>query len=192
MKNDFLQECMSSGENIPLDQFQLAWCRVCANRQCARSSLNNSSFDQRVATWKDRLFDNVKRANDEDPNFNTIRSKRFLPIQPQFAQPGNTPSFVTSQIVPEHFDVDSVVKTHMESIKPSTDTEKPEVVSEEPKPTMVESVSEPEQKFEQVSVPTVPENTPFQQGSMLPNGPEGTSPDVFINPGGSYTFGSDK
>lgn len=82
-RQDFLRDCMAPFGNVQLDAFNREFCLVCANRECARSSANNSSFDARVLSWKDRLFDNVPRAHDLDTSFDHIRAKRFLPIQGQ-------------------------------------------------------------------------------------------------------------
>jgi hypothetical protein len=81
MRQDFLRECMAPYGNVQLDAFNREFCLVCANRECARSSANNSAFDTRVLAWKDRLFEKVPRANDLDSSFDHIRAKRFLPVQ---------------------------------------------------------------------------------------------------------------
>ena len=79
MKPDYLKECMSEVGNIPLDQFNQAYCLRCGNQECIRSKINNS-FESRVKTWEERLFKNPPRAKDDDPRFNNIRSKQFKPI----------------------------------------------------------------------------------------------------------------
>lgn len=79
-KNDFLKECMSELPPIPIDEFNKGYCLLCGNHDCSRSAANNSKFEIRVNSWKERLFTNVNRANDRDPNFESIRQKKFLPI----------------------------------------------------------------------------------------------------------------
>lgn len=81
MRQDFLRECMAPYGNVQLDAFNREFCLVCANRECARSSANNSAFDTRVLAWRDCLFEKVPRANDLDSSFDHIRAKRFLPVQ---------------------------------------------------------------------------------------------------------------
>lgn len=179
---------MSNSVNVPIDQFQLAWCRVCAERGCSRSPMNNAVFDRRVQNWESNLFINVNRASDDDASFAHIRSKRFLPITVGDVRVQN---FVTTPVaeVLEHKE-----KVELREVtKPEVKDEPHDQITEEPEPE-----PEPIKVGEQViDIQHGIDNTPFNQGMTI--GPENLRTkiqhqddgDVFLEPGQTFTFGSD-
>lgn len=85
-RRDYLKECHSQVANqvkepLPLTEFGEAYCVRCSQPECSRSRHGVSKFDQRVATWKERLFLEVPRMGQEDPRFESISSKDFQPVQ---------------------------------------------------------------------------------------------------------------
>jgi hypothetical protein len=186
---DFLKECMSDvsgklGKVVPIDEFNQAFCVLCVNKECARSRSNNMLFDRRAHNWREELFINVPRAGDDDPQYSGIRSKKFISI----TIPTPTPNI--SQSTPEEPKVNPIEQKLNIEFK----SEDPEL-SEKPEPEPVPEleISKPEPKPEpQVGPepkPVKPNlgNTPFQQGTVL----SGKSEAIQLEPGQSYTFGSD-
>jgi hypothetical protein len=83
---DYLRECHSQvtkqvKENLTFDVFSEAYCTRCFQPECTRSAHGATKFDQRVATWQDRLFLKVPRMDQNDPRFESISSKEFAPVQ---------------------------------------------------------------------------------------------------------------
>lgn len=184
---DFLKECMSDvsgklGKVVPIDEFNQAFCVVCVNKECARSRSNNMLFDQRAHNWKEELFISVPRAGDDDPQYNGIRSKNFISV-------ANIPAPNIPQNTPEEPKINPIErKLNIEFKSENSD------LSEEPEPEPIPELEiiKPEPKPEPLIQPQprpVPDlgNTPFQQGTVLP----GKSKEVKLEPGQSYTFGSD-
>lgn len=164
-KADFLKECMSDFGNVPIDDFNRAYCAVCHNRSCSRSNASTMLFDVRAKNWKRDLFDDVPTADPEDPRYDPIRMKEFKSVgQPST---GSIPTFFTAPVpVPKAAE------------SPPEPREEP-IVQKRPDPIPA-------------SAPTPPEagNTSFQQGSMIgPASPQ--TNDQVISPGGTYTFGGD-
>lgn len=79
-KQDFLGVC--NEHNVPLDDFQRQFCIRCLQPECTRSQVGKSKFEERVATWEDRLFLNPSRLDPSDPRYQGIAAKRFLAIAP--------------------------------------------------------------------------------------------------------------
>jgi len=170
MKSDFLKECMSEVGNIPLDQFNLAFCRRCGNQECSRSRLNNS-FQTRVQTWEDRLFKNPPRASEDDPRFNNIRSKKFSPIGKSSYE------IHTTQNIP------------VTSLK-----EEPEASPVQPPPAPIQPAPLPPPTVQPPPAPVAPPpvnpnigNTEFNQGTMI-----GNQTETILEPGGTFIFGDDE
>ena len=161
---------------IPMDQFNKAYCLVCANRECSRSGLNLSAFDRRAINWKSDLFDNVVRPSESDPQYQSVRSKQFLPV----ARHGGE------------------VNTHTSPVRFETVVQEMPTVVEHPVESPVVVVPVPAETKGPKPAPITPpalENTPFIQGTMLPGAPSPapqtpqTPGDIIISPGGSFTFG---
>lgn len=86
VRRDYLKEChaqvvQKAKENLPLEDFGSAYCERCFQPECSRSTHGKTKFDQRVATWEDRLFLKVPRMDRSDPRFEEISSKEFHPVQ---------------------------------------------------------------------------------------------------------------
>lgn len=184
VQDDYLKECLSDVGPVPLDAFNMAWCRVCARRECVRAGLNNSVFDQRARNWKDTLFLKVPRAEDGDPRYANIRAKKFLPLAsaaevwtPTDLPPGPSPE------PPSRTDPDEEVP----------DTDPNPVSPAEPAP--FEPAPEPAGPTPEA--PVFPVNTPFQQGSMIggreppPPVPPPAAPDGVLGEDSTYTFDDD-
>lgn len=85
-RRDFLKECHTQvvgqvKEPLPLTEFGSAYCARCLQPECSRSTHGTTKFDQRVATWKERLFLDVPKMDPNDPLFKSISSKDFQPVQ---------------------------------------------------------------------------------------------------------------
>lgn len=171
-KPDFLKECMKGFGNVPLDDFNAAFCALCHNRDCARSNASTMLFDQRVLSWHDRLFTNVPTANPDDPAFDPIRSKEFKPVAP-----GNV-------TVPAFFSVGSSVKRPAppEASDASVGAEEKEAVGTE----VGESVGTENVTPEPHAVNGG--NTPFQQGTMIGDATPKFDSEVVMEPGQTFTF----
>lgn len=173
---DYLNECMSDFPTTPLDVFNMTWCVRCPNSTCARSASSNHLFVHKANEWKDKLFNKVKRASEDDPAFAAIRSKMFTVKQPEGHEPVDvapSPKFFQSLSV--EGDADEVENEE----SPETDRD----------PVVIES---PEVIPAQAPAPTAPvvaANTSFVQGTVLPGAP---SKKENPNAGQStYTFGED-
>jgi hypothetical protein len=86
VRRDYLKDCHNQvsvqvKESLPLEDFSTAYCARCLQPECTRSAHGSSKFDQRVATWEDRLFLKVPRMDSSDPRFESISSKEFHPVQ---------------------------------------------------------------------------------------------------------------
>jgi hypothetical protein len=85
-RRDFLKECHSQvvgqvKEPLTFDMFSGAYCTRCLQPECTRSTHGSTKFDQRVASWEDRLFLKVPRMDPNDPRFESISRKEFSPVQ---------------------------------------------------------------------------------------------------------------
>ncbi len=173
---DFLKDCMSDVQNPPLDQFQRNWCLVCANRECERAGMNQSAFDHRAKNWKSILFDNVPRAAPDDPKYDNVRSKLFLPSG---ARATEAKVFVPGTPVAEPPEPARPRPAAFVKAQPPPSPEQEAVappVPEAPVPSpSTAAEAEPERA---PSGPVAsPGNTAFQQGAMLEGAPpEAPSP----------------
>jgi len=175
---DFLKECMDSVQNPPLDEMQRNFCVVCANRECGRSGLNQSAFDNRVRNWKSLLFDNVPRAAPDDPRYDNIRAKQFAPAGgrvPDVRIFSPSAPVIAEPAAPEVFVPRPAAFVRAES-PPAPAPEAPQ----EPAPVPPPEKEEPEAPRPAAVVPVAPVaspgNTSFQQGTMLEGGPPPAAP----------------
>lgn len=186
-KSDFLQECMGSVGNIPIDQFNLSWCSNCQNIECARSGASNMKFSQRVLDWRNTLFKNPARANENDGRYDDIRKKNFTPINKQ-------PSYeVKSFSLP--------VVNNLGSIEKETKVSNvPQRFMIEVSESKIDSEVEVEEKTKSVPDTTPSEqetavfdlqNTEFTQGMVLPGKPNEEPKEIVEKPGSSFVFGDD-
>src|SRR5512135_2096050 len=147
-KADFLRECMTDpalvSQPVPIDQFSRAFCVVCAYKPCVRSRANTMVFTERVANWVPRMFTQVPRAADDDPNYARIRAKNFQSV--------NEPLVV--EVQPE-----VPVQPEPEAAPMQTQPPEPPVHSEPPRPTEspVQSVSTPQAPVPLAASPVIPE-----------------------------------
>lgn len=74
-RKDYLSEC--NDHNVPVRDFQASFCARCFQPECSRSLHGKMKFDQRVATWEDRLFDQVPRMKENDPRYLPIAGAEF-------------------------------------------------------------------------------------------------------------------
>ena len=94
-KLDYLGECNDQG--VPLEDFRLAFCVRCFQKDCTRSQFGTSKFEARVNTWEERLF-SPPQLPKNDPRYSAITAKRFLTLPA-----GPTPS-VREWIDPQTLD----------------------------------------------------------------------------------------
>lgn len=177
---------MSDVGNVPLDVFQRQFCLVCAQRQCTRSGLNNSAFDQRARNWQEMLFTKVPRADDADPRYSNIRAKLFLPVaghsSPYEVQgpppaPPPPPEPVPEPGRPPVLDGEGGAEA-----EEAPDTDREPILAEDA-PTTAVAVATAVQALV---------NTPFEQGTVLPGAPEPAAPaptgEVRLGDSGEYVF----
>jgi len=74
---DYLGECNDQG--VPLEDFRLAFCVRCFQKDCTRSQFGTSKFEARVNSWEERLF-SPPQLPKNDPRYSTITAKRFLTL----------------------------------------------------------------------------------------------------------------
>jgi hypothetical protein len=169
---------MTGFEGTPIDVFGKSYCKVCINNQCSRS-LAGSLFNKRVGGWESRLFLNVPRADEKDPKFDHIRSKRFIPLN-------SDPFVINSKPEPVKV-VEPLIVINEEKLEESETEIGAEI--EESK-TMVVTEPEIETEIVQPQVQPTPtqqvQNTPFNQGVILPRPTE-----ISMEPGSTYVFGED-
>ena len=75
---DYLREC--NDHQVPIEDFQGAFCIRCFQPECSRSQYGKSKFDTRVSTWAERLFLNVPRLDPHDPRYGAIAEQKFLTL----------------------------------------------------------------------------------------------------------------
>lgn len=201
MAQDFLNLCNSM--NVPLEDFKGQFCNRCLNTECVRSIVGKSGFDQRVATWQQRLFTEVPQLGPEDPRFVQISAKKFLGVEAgPIPEIGATP-VKSAWIDPRNLDEASERVQKVEASPPVLETVQEPVVAEAPKAESV--VSRPEPK---TTTPLIPMNTPHRPKQMLANAPSSalktpspvdpwatpTNPETagvkVIQPGARIRFGS--
>lgn len=78
---DFYKECNNLA--VPPQEFEAAFCKRCYQPECTRSLFGIMKFDQRVATWHDRLFANPPQMDPTDPRAKLFTAKQFQIIDPQ-------------------------------------------------------------------------------------------------------------
>lgn len=177
MKNDFLKECMSDVGNMPMNDFNQYYCMRCNNHQCDRARVNNHIFVKRVTNWKENLFDNVQRADENDPKYAQIRSLRFMPKNPPLGDVTLNPDPMPSPVVEMPRNEPVVAAPEPVLVPPNDDEPEATSVDDEPsEPDPVPSPSQPQ--------PAAVKNTPFQQGYIME---EKKDPGV-LPVGGTFVF----
>lgn len=156
-RRDLLHEC--NDQKIPIVDFDLAFCKRCYQPDCTRSIYGTMKFDQRVATWHERLFSHVPRMDPADPRASEIQAKLFQMVEPPI--PG----------VMSGWDDPRVVKSSLVSVPDQLEPVEPQSapVTPEPLPPRIFS--------ESISQEVVLINTPLQRnGIMLAGGPSVARP----------------
>lgn len=198
-RRDFLKECHPQvvsqvKEPLPFEAFSAAYCARCLQPECTRSTHGSTKFDQRVATWQDRLFLNVPRMGQDDPRFESISQKEFSQTQ--------------ESLVVRGWGDDSAPEPQMEFV--------PELL-EEPVTEEVPTNAEPSPVYFQptstsasISRDTLLMNTPVSNEQYLPGAPspshatsmpkktidswgapeQSTPSEVIVNAGATVRFGS--
>jgi len=179
-KTDFLKECISDVSSklhrmVPIDDFNRTFCVVCVNRDCARSKSNNLKFESRVNNWEDLYFNKVKRADNQDPQFESIRIKRFVSPEDRSTYIIKEPELEPKPEPKTNLDPEPVLEPVIQAPeKEPQPMDVPELNVPKPK----ESIPDPiPQAVDQVT------NTPFVQGTMLPGSKQATvleSSQVFV------------
>ncbi len=198
-KTDFLRECMSDPAltqgPVPIDEFQKAYCVRCIQKDCERARLNGSLFARRTATWKEVLFDKPPRAADDDPRFASIRGKKFLQLA------GDVTSVRQGGVNYEVQEREMPAALRRPEVTTPAPLE-PELTPPTPATTIVASPPPPPQapdpapppppdtapQTRPVAPPAPMQNTPFEQGTVLPGGKPA---EKIVEVGGSFTFGGD-
>lgn len=82
-RQDFLSECntVDLGPKLTEDEFGLAFCSRCVNKECQRS-LTGDAYELRTSGWEKRLFLDVPRTEPNDPRYEGIRAQKFIDTQP--------------------------------------------------------------------------------------------------------------
>lgn len=179
-RRDLLKECMT--ENVPLEDFRLAFCARCHQPECSRSTFGGTPFDQRVSSWKERLFTQVPRMDPSDPRFSDIASKQFklLDLVPPAAQSSwDDPREKRRSLVQ--------VPAAIEISPAPAEKEAPPVRFMTAQPSVPEPVPEPQvpetTRKADISRETVLLNTPRPQGGiMLPGAPSSPRPQEKADP----------
>ncbi len=171
---DYLRECMESVGNPPIDAMTKNWCLHCAERGCERAGAKKLSFDGRVATWRERLFLNVPRADEEDPRYDNVRGRKFLPgAQSVGAAPPKTVIFMPGIPIVEPAEPRIVVPGRFVE---SRDQSAPEERWIDLPELQEESMPSPEaggpEADDGEGTRSGASNTPFEQGAVLPGAPE--------------------
>jgi hypothetical protein len=192
MGTDYLRECMTDpalvNQPVPIDQFSRIYCVVCGYKPCVRSRANTMVFTERVANWRPRLFTEVPRAEDSDPNYARIRAKNFQSVDEPLAISNGEAFAKNFAPIPQpteplaYFEPDRPAEpiAHQILTPPSIPS------TSQPLPlTPPVSVNAPHQE------PTL-DNTPFGGGIILPGKPVDKKEDKLMDPGSTFTFGDDE
>ncbi len=195
-KANFLRECMNDpalvSGTVPHNEFMANICKRCGNQECEISRANQLSFTDRVTNWKKNLFLEVPRADDNDPAYEAFRQKQFTSVNS--VQPKTVVSLpifnpVITDAPPQRFapfrQEPQVIPADV--MKPPTHGE-PSPTTEPVTETDLKFSIEPTQEKPTISKPT-PENTPFEQGKVLPGGPKS---ETVVEVGGTFTFSDDE
>lgn len=183
IKSDFLRECLSDVGQMPLDVFSKRFCLVCSNSECIRSRAHQSPFTYRAENWKKDLFDSVPRAQEDDPNYSNIRSKKFLPLYDP-----NPPSIILNPVQDPQSNP-AGLQWQEEQSETDSDIQASSIIQ-----NVLETQPEPQKILVNTPRVVLPvQNTPFTQGLIIPGGPSKSAKqnDNVTEPGQSYSFGGD-
>jgi len=97
---DFIRECNQF--EVSSEDFERLWCFRCRNQECRRCRSEQAAWVHRIATQQDSLF-NPPRADDQDPQYDDIRSKTFRCLNPQEGVPTVQYPIVINSPAPSQF-----------------------------------------------------------------------------------------
>lgn len=198
MRQDFLKECMSDPAlvkgMVPIDEFNRVYCLKCFQKECERSAAGGTLFTRRVENWKTDLFEKPPRAKDDDPKYAGIRAKKFLQMAKEVVElraNGVNYEVQTSEMpeLPQALRPKEAVAAPP-AVETEPEVQDPPSVPAPPGP-LLEAPAPPPPPVEPARVPSTTElqNTPFDQGAVLPGG---ESEEKVAEVGGTYVFGSDE
>ena len=172
-RRDWMKDCLSDvatkgGAPVSAQDLKTGCCDFCVQPECTRSLFGTSKFEQRVSTWKERLFTQVPRMDQNDPRFADISAKGFIIIPPEALTAKSSGAWLD----PRDFKSSSVSVPDTVPVSESQPTEKSPTAQVEQKPT---TPSAP-QESKPASLPreVVLINTPMQRGIMLAGAPTST------------------
>jgi len=191
---DYLREC--NDQQVPVEDFRLAFCVRCVQPECTRSAHGTTKFDQRVATWEERLFSKVPRMDPTDPRIREIQAKQFKMFNPPVQAIGTPSAWLDPRDLaePDPVPQDSEPPPAVEEEEPIPETEPAPVPipeeplkvpeSPEPAPQPVAASTKPMVKATttKLSPDLLQMNTPKQSGRMLPGKPATAPKDPWAAP----------
>lgn len=157
MKNqDFLNVC--NDQRVAEPDFRAAFCSRCMQPECVRSIHGTSKFDQRVSTWRERLFTAVPSMDPSDPRAAAASAAQFVSI--------DAPSKGTSGQVPSSWGSEEKIENGVAR------GEAPGVLSGIQETTVATGEKTPPLSPLEEARHVASLNTPVQHGIMLPGAPE--------------------
>lgn len=160
-QKDHLSDC--NQHNVPVQDFEQAFCIRCSQPECSRSQYGGSKFDRRVNTWEDRLFKDVPKLSKDDPRYLPIVGADFKTIDPA----RRTVAFSS----PSWFDPRDIPSTKEEAPPPPPPSP-PLVAEEAPVAKVREETPSPSEPAQAKNLPRslLLLNTPMDT-KVLPGGP---------------------
>lgn len=157
-KRDWLSTC--NDQNVPVNDFKLAFCDRCSQPECTRSMFGTTKFDKRVGSWEARLFSDVPRMDKKDPRYLPIAGSNFkmydLERVPSNFQAKSQADWLDPRDLPEL----PAEETEAFVAESTTQTPEPELPSE-PEPDIIQEVSRPlSEKFPTSKPPAGVRNLP--------------------------------
>lgn len=172
-RKDFMKEC--NNLESPLEDFKLFFCDRCFQPECTRSNYGKSRFDQRVTTWKERLFTKVPRMEPGDPRFLDITHQQFRPILDSWEVGSEVSTEESLPPQPAAFLVEPLAEVVIQEADGS-----PYLGEEEENLVEPEVRVQPRAETHPRAIPTKQNlealalmNTPTRTGLYLPGGPQG-------------------
>jgi hypothetical protein len=170
----------------------MAYCSRCLQPECLRSTHGSSKFDQRVATWEDRLFLKVPRMDQSDPRFESISSKEFHPVQESLVVQGwgatdNEPESrepESSSLPKEEASIDEPTEppSYFQSIATSSSISRGTL--------LLNTSVQREQYLPGAPIPSGPSNTTKKMIDSWGAPEQSTPSEVIVNAGATVRFGS--
>jgi hypothetical protein len=170
-RKDFMKECNNLGS--PLEDFKLFFCDRCFQPECTRSNYGKSRFDQRVTTWKERLFTKVPRMEPGDPRFLDITHQQFRPVLDSWEVGSEVPNEEPIPPQPAAFLVEPPSEAILQEVDGSPYLGEGEAVLVEPEVQVRQQVPPRAIPTKKNLEALATMNTPTRTGLYLPGGPQG-------------------